>query len=311
MYLKNKIHSFLQKEKYKNSIKREFEEIILSITNDKLTIKDFKDRIDYYYKEIIKKLKKNFLDREVLSAIAYDFLMELDLSDAQCEKYRFTTKELYSSEELYCKIIQLSQEKELTQQELADKLGYARGAVTRQAIAKYTTALREGHSIMGTTISLNLDRRDTSKVYSSSIHPAFMALNLSEVYALTIGLKGLSDQNQDNPMSRTYEKISERLYSQLTDYGKRIINSRAEELGFSFSKGNYNHYYDERHLPMVDRILYYLKSGEDINLIYNLRGEAINYQGKITPSKDPFEPMFLYKGEAVIIKGDNILEIVE
>ena len=59
----------------------------------------------------------------------------------------------------------------------------------------------------------------------------FLALDTGEIYALTIALKKLSE---NTVFERTLNNIADKVYTQLSDYSKRIIDERADEESLDF-----------------------------------------------------------------------------
>ncbi len=62
----------------------------------------------------------------------------------------------------------------------------------------------------------------------SSVHPVILPLNLTEVYMLTNGL--LDILGTHHPQYEAYKEIASKIYSQLSDYGKRTIHQNIHGL---------------------------------------------------------------------------------
>jgi hypothetical protein len=86
--------------------------------------------------------------------------------------------------------------------------------------------LEKGITVLGSTIRVKKEKKGNRSYYRATVHPIFLALNLTEVYALTVYLdrvlrkntkkrekEGKDDQNAD-----MVRDISERIKLQLSDY---------------------------------------------------------------------------------------------
>lgn len=60
-----------------------------------------------------------------------------------------------------------------------------------------------------------------------------LALNSPEIYALTIGLKLLA---KDTVFEYPLEKVADKIYSQLSSFGKKMVNENAFKSGLSFEQ---------------------------------------------------------------------------
>ncbi|NLN84339.1 MAG: HTH domain-containing protein [Firmicutes bacterium] len=102
-------------------------------------------------------------------------------------------------------------------------------------------SLREGLNVLGTTVKIDSSHEGSQRhYYKSTVHPIFLALNLSELFAL---LKLLEVRSQKNN-GEVYESLFQKIYSQMTDYAegrishllkgeyekKEIVNTLEEEV---------------------------------------------------------------------------------
>ena len=76
--------------------------------------------------------------------------------------------------------------------------------------------LEEGITIMGTTVQISKDKRGRSYYYRTTLHPVFLPLNLTEVYALTVYLNRVIPDKDPNAM--IIRDISDRIKGQLSPY---------------------------------------------------------------------------------------------
>ncbi|MGJ4851848.1 hypothetical protein ACH6CV_16540 [Bacillota bacterium Meth-B3] len=120
--------------------------------------------------------------------------------------------------------------------------------------------LRDGINVLGTTIRIEETTESHSlKSYQSTVHPIFLALNLTELTAL---LK-LLEERVDDPV---YGGIFESIYNQLTDYAEeRVIPL----LGRRHVRGNATaNRLDQEY---VHTIHYLLKSQTEVDITYTTR----------------------------------------
>ena len=77
-------------------------------------------------------------------------------------------------------------------------------------------ALAEGIEFLGATISIVQTRKNGKDYYRTTLHPIFLPLNLTQVYAMTTYLEHKLDPA--DPNTRIIRGISERIKSQLSNY---------------------------------------------------------------------------------------------
>ena len=138
-----------------------------------------------------------------------------------------------------------------SQADRAEQLG-----TSINALQSRIHALEDGKEILGHEIKVRTGGRGRV-AYDDTVHPVFLALNMKEVYFLTIALQQLS---QDSPYSDLALSVSNDIYTQLSDYAKSIIDAHAAEKGIELSASDIMHpiaYRTETH-----DFLYYLKSGQ-------------------------------------------------
>ena len=95
-------------------------------------------------------------------------------------------------------------------------------------------ALEEGIEVMGARISIHKERRHGEVYYKSTLHPVFLPLNLTEVYALTTYLEQKLDPDDKN--TEMILSISERIKGQLSDtaYKKLYHHNRIKAIDNSY-----------------------------------------------------------------------------
>lgn len=112
--------------------------------------------------------------------------------------------------------------------DIAEKYG-----ISENALDGHLSALQDGQNILGSKVRIGYLRRGTNN-YDSTIHPFFLALNLSEVYLLTVALKGVL---ADSPFAKDYQNILADLYRQLSSYAKDKIDAFAQRDGVELFDG--------------------------------------------------------------------------
>ena len=87
---------------------------------------------------------------------------------------------------------------------------------------------------MGARISIHKERRHGEVYYKSTLHPVFLPLNLTEVYALTTYLEQKLDPDDKN--TEMILSISERIKGQLSDtaYKKLYHHNRIKAIDNSY-----------------------------------------------------------------------------
>lgn len=171
---------------------------------------------------------------------------------------------------------------------------------TRQADLK---ALEEGISVLGSTIKIKKVKKGRRFYYKTTLHPVFLPLNLTEVYAMT---KYLDNTIKDNdPNAAIIRNISNRIKAQLSDYAYSKVFPDQERENWINSYVN-----DESLAHQREGIRCYLmKSGQSCRFIYNNN----EYTGKIVFFKSEYK-IQIESGEyldANIEEVDFIIESVQ
>ncbi|MEL1135039.1 hypothetical protein AAC978_07625 [Desulfitobacterium sp. THU1] len=195
------------------------------------------------------------------------------------------------------------------------------GSKTRENIAQHfeistrhldndLKMLQDGFEFMGTEMKIGPLKRKAN-TYESPVHPIFLALNSAEIYALTVGLKLLSE---NTVFQQTLGRVADHVYMQLSDFARELVDNQpeAEELDFQISKRQFL-----SSLQMIgdyDRpFCQYIKSQQICNVRYLLKGEQKDIEGTIhlpPEGKDRFKSIYV-KGieESAIIPIDDIVGI--
>ena len=146
-------------------------------------------------------------------------------------------------------------------------------------------ALEDGITVLGSTIRIQKEKKGRKYYYRTTMHPIFLPLNLTEVYALTVYLERAINKlervtKKADVNSEIIRKISARVKSQLSDYAFRKLfpgetNSRTD-----------NSYVNDEELAHQRKgiVMYLMKSGEPCRFFL----EGKEYKGKICYQNDEY-----------------------
>lgn len=142
-----------------------------------------------------------------------------------------------------------------TQQQYADEFD-----MTLQAMQKRINDMQNGKEILGHQVMIETGGRGHAS-YDDTVHPVFLALNLSEVYLLTVALKKAFGETEFEDDAGC---IANDIYQQLSEYAKVRISRQGETIGIAFKEG-------DPYLPIgyrceEENAIYFLKSGERCRL---------------------------------------------
>ena len=143
--------------------------------------------------------------------------------------------------------------------------------ISEETQKKDLRALREGLEAFGTTIKLEELKVGRKRYYRSTVPPVFLALNLTEVYAMTEYLQRC--MRIDDPNAMVVKSVIDRMKTQLSDYAwdKVFKERRPKRLRNKYIS-------DDTLAKSREGIRMYLeKSGRPCSFYYN--GER--YHGKI------------------------------
>jgi hypothetical protein len=148
-------------------------------------------------------------------------------------------------------------------------------------------ALGNGIEFQNQKIKIDVDRERGSDgkqqlKYKSTAHPVFLPLNLTQVYALTVGIKKISKDTQyDNILN----DLSNWVYSQLSDYAKDIINESIEKweepITFTKRRQEYNSEEEIFTENQLNRYHYYEKSGQVMCITYAVNEDVHITEGRV------------------------------
>ncbi len=169
--------------------------------------------------------------------------------------------------------------------------------ISEETVKKDLKALREGLEVFGTTIELDEQKKGRKKYYKTTMHPIFLPLNLTEVYAMTAYLEQHISMHDPNTM--VIQSVIERIKAQLSDYAwdKVYRENRPQN--------QENYYISDRELAESrEGIRMYLeKSGEPCKFFYSGK----DYYGRI----DRHGKILLDDGEYLDADLNDIEFIIE
>ena len=131
--------------------------------------------------------------------------------------------------------------------------------------------LEEGITVLGSTIRIQKEKKGRKYYYRTTMHPIFLPLNLTEVYALTVYLERAIKYNDVN--SGIIRNISARVKSQLSDYAfDKLFPDES-------NKRTDNSYIDDEKLARQREgiVMYLMKSGQPCRFFW----KEEEYEGKI------------------------------
>src|SRR5690625_1177671 len=185
--------------------------------------------------------------------------------------------------ERHIELLKFLHEEPKTREQIAEHFG-----ISATTLQKDINLLQSGKfDFLDYKMKIDLERENNT--YDSTIHPVFLPLNLSEVYALTIGLKMLGE---NHIFSDIYDYIAQTIYSQLSPYGKKIIEESAKKEQLTLEEIDekaYRYEYD-----LLDELLkskrqgmytYFIKSGEQCEIEYREAGETKTVVGKMETAR--------------------------
>ena len=133
--------------------------------------------------------------------------------------------------------------------------------------------LEDGIEVLGSTIRIEKEKKGRLISYKTTVHPVFLPLNLTEVYAMTVYLDKVIESR--DPNAQIIRDISRRIKSQLSDYAWSKLFPNEKKYHEN------NDYINDQILAQSrDGIMCYLmKSGRKCKFIYKNE----EFVGKLVP----------------------------
>lgn len=135
--------------------------------------------------------------------------------------------------------------------------------IDERTMRKDLQELENGITVLGSKIQIKKEKKGRKYYYKTTLHPVFLPLNLTEVYALTVYLDRVIDEK--DPNAKIIKNISQRIKSQLSDYAySKIFGDEIE-----FRKEN--KYIDDKEMATQRSgiYMYLMKSGQNCKFIWN------------------------------------------
>ena len=158
---------------------------------------------------------------------------------------------------------------------VTDLLGNRNDSIDTRTIRKDLEVLRKGMDVLGTTVKIEESRKGHAKLYyESTVHPVFLALNLTELFAL---LQLLEKNAEDRVIGPELQAIFDKVYGQTTEYARGIIDSKLQKKHLLKKVQNR---LDEENFH--DNIMYWIKSGRPVFITYKTqKGEEIKRKCRV------------------------------
>lgn len=238
--------------------------------------------------------------------MAYDCIKELFLFIEKNYNPKLRIDELFhkgkafsDKAERQLDIIKKLQERPMTKDELAKYYWMSRKNLDRDL----NDMEINGFELLGQKIKLNVDYRShegdrkVHMYYTSTAHPIFLPLNMTQVYAMTVGLKKVAD---GSPYEDILNDISDWIYNQLTNHAKDIIQNSIEKQGENLEFRNVNSEYKEERTilkkSLRDELIYLEKSQKKA---------IIQYIDPDTGQRETIIGHAQYKDRQTIVVEDN------
>ena len=175
--------------------------------------------------------------------------------------------------------------------------------VDERTIRSDVSALREGMDFFGVKIQIESKHEGNQRHwYKSTVHPFFLALNLSEILAL---LKLLEDASKGDFSGEVYSNIFNTVYAQLTEYARNKLDDRLEK---THCKTELRNILEEEAVrnSMDHALVYLLKSGKHVAVTFldegdsNTEVQIVDINGREIVVRTP-------DGDERVVEPDDIL----
>lgn len=191
--------------------------------------------------------------------------------------------------------------------EIAESFGFSEDTVRSDL-----HALVDGIEFMGSSIQVHEIGDRLNRSYSSTLHPVFLPLNMSEVILMT---STLLEIKKNSPLFNSYARMVGRIYGQLSDYGKSMVKKKLpEEMVLRLEKED-NIFRDEQDAlhsgELDDRIMFAHKRGEvkSIQFVMDEATEPVEIENAGIQLKDGFIHIISEAREEYIVRKEQIRSI--
>lgn len=180
-------------------------------------------------------------------------------------------------------------------------------SVSDRTIREDLNKIENGIEVLGNEIKIELNRiRNKGISYKTTVHPVVLMLNMTEVYALTVGLKKISKRTA---YETVLNDLADYIYNQVSDYGKDLIDKTLrvhdEHTGIRFDNRMENSFRSEDEMlkNRKNRLVYFEKLGHacGLRITIDCDGEVeVIEGGRITS----------FGGQMIRIRHDNDERVV-
>lgn len=231
------------------------------------------------------KYKLSLRIEQLVGTLKRDFNLDIEIPEIDNFKYKDRNERLM-------KILKYLHEGNKSRAEIAETFG-----ISERTLSEDIKDLFNGYEYMGTTMQISEMERG-SNTYKSLIHPIFHALHMKEIYAMTIGMKLMG---KGTVFETDFNRISNQVYTQLSDVAKKIIDETALEVNLEFHEDpmhfmNTYTMWKEKYTPYT----YFLKDPIKCKVEYNINDEVKEVEG-VLKLKDNDE----FPGKKIIINTDR------
>ncbi|HHU98126.1 MAG TPA: hypothetical protein PKI14_13010 [Fervidobacterium sp.] len=193
--------------------------------------------------------------------------------------------------------------------------------ISDRTIEEDLNKLRDGRtSIMGQKILINGVERDKGVVeFKSTVHPIFLALNLTQVVMV---LQGLRHMAKNDAYKEYAVRVAANIWNELSDYARRRIEQVSDILSIDISwyrelehrnrEGLFSTEIECSYAIGSGNVLDYLKNGKECVIEYeNNQGKNVILTGCIIKNYNSSteEITVCAEGETYILKLDSLIKV--
>ncbi|NCB41046.1 MAG: hypothetical protein EOM59_00245 [Clostridia bacterium] len=146
--------------------------------------------------------------------------------------------------------------------------------IDEKTLREDMNVLIDGFHFMDNTLHIN-GQDKTGKIYSSPVHPIFLALNTTQIWSCIIGLKILSKGSVLEP---DLSEIADMIYAQLSPFAKKIIEDKCKDLSIPLGSHDLEFKDSLQYLKMdlYKRLSHLLRKSALCRIQYYDKNETIN-----------------------------------
>lgn len=243
---------------------------------------------------MVQGIKKDFWRKEDLLRITNDFFKNFfeEWGDPNGLDKFISADKFYDDCELDIKLLKYLQSGEDETVKKTREHIQRHFSISDKSLNKHLDKLRYGECrLLGEPVQIELRR--TNNTYDSTIHPVFMAMDLAEVYFLSVVVPRLAE---GTGYHETSLKIASKTYQQLSEYAQKVIKPIADREGVDYQV-TYN--------SLDCTLPFFEKSGKPCTLLYGDAKEPLSGHFDMSSEKN----FVLDTGERVHIDYRKILEV--